>query len=408
MKKVTVFALASIAVVGSVSAQGLFYLEDEYEKSIPVKWTVGANVIWDNNINPNIDTGLGFKEEAWSLNPNVTVSFTNVSPQTTIDVFARVGVIYYLEESALPGASDTTTNARLSLNLTHRFNELLRFSTQTFLAHEMEPEYSRGISTARTGSDPYTYWSSDNSLGYRWTERLGSYTGVINTGYLGSSEEADRNSWSIYHQMRYQLTPLTVLTGQYKYEQWSGDASDSTNHYITVGLEHSLSQTSVFTLDAGAQLREVDGGESTTSPYLDAALNSQINTRFSVRGFIHYGIEDYDTVRGANNSLYEYNDQRALRIGLSADYVLSPRLSLFGGVDYITTNFDKGLLISGPGPLTDEGTLEEMLNLYVGLRAKFTDTLTGDCSLNHTNSASDFIGNDYERLRLSVGMNYSF
>jgi len=408
MKKATFFAVASIAAVGTVSSQGLYFLQDEVQESIPAKWTVGMNLVWDNNFNPTITSGPGFEEEAWSLNPYAAVTLTNVSPQTTLDLYARVGVNYYLQDSELPGASDTTGNGRLGLDLTHRFSERLRFSSTNFLAYEMEPEYSYGLSTARSGGDPYTYWSSDNSVGYRWTDRVGSFTGINFTNYLGNGAVSDRSSWSIYHQMRYQFAPRTVLTGQYKYEQWTGDASDSTNHYITLGLEHRLNPTSVFLLDIGAQLREVDGGDSTTSPYFQAALNSQLNSRFSVRGFMRYGIEDYDTIRNVDSSSYEYNDQRTLRIGLSGDYALSPRLSLFGGVDYISTNFDKGLIVSGPGALTDEGATEDILNLYIGLRAKFTDTLTGECSINYTDSASDFLGNDYDRLRLSMGVNYSF
>ena len=123
---------------------------------------------------------------------------------------------------------------------------------------------------------------------------------------------------------------------------------------------------------------------------------------------MRYGIEDYDTIRNVGLTSYEYNDQRTLRIGLNGDYALSPRLSLFGGVDYISTNFDKGLIVSGTGAPTDEGATEDILNLYIGLRAKFTDTLTGECSINYTDSASDFLGNDYDRLRLSMGVNYSF
>jgi hypothetical protein len=408
MKKATFFAVASIAAVGTVSSQGLYFLQDEVQESIPAKWTVGMNLVWDNNFNPTITSGPGFEEEAWSLNPYAAVTLTNVSPQTTLDLYARIGANYYLQDSELPGASDTTGNGRLGLDLTHRFSERLRFSSTNFLAYEMEPEYSYGLSTARSGNDPYTYWSSDNSVGYRWTDRVGSFTGINFTNYLGNGAVSDRSSWSIYHQMRYQFAPRTVLTGQYKYEQWTGDASDSTNHYITLGLEHRLNPTSVFLLDIGAQLREVDGGDSTTSPYFQAALNSQLNSRFSVRSFMRYGIEDYDTIRNVDSSSYEYNDQRTLRIGLSGDYALSPRLSLFGGLDYISTNFDKGLIVSGPGALTDEGATEDILNLYVGLRAKFGDNLTGECSINYTDSASDFLGNDYDRLRLSMGVNYSF
>lgn len=405
MKKASAFTFATIATFGVACAQSLYYVGDEAQESIPLKWTVGANAVYDDNINPSITGGDGFEEDAWSINPYVAATVTTISPQTTIDLYARAGVNYYLTESELEGADDTTANARVGFDLTHRFSERVRFSSRNFVAYEMEPEYSYGLSNQR-GVDPYTYWSSDNSIGYRWTERVASYSGLAFTGYSGDNAGSDRDSWSAYHQMRYQLSPRTVLTGQYRYSVWDGDASESTNHYITGGFEHRLSSTSILVASAGVQLRDVDGGESTSSPYLEAALSSQVNTQLTVRGFARYGIEDYDTVRSLGATLFEFNDQRVFRLGLSGEYALSPRLSGFGGVDYITTSFDEGLEVGGPG--FEDGQSEDILNLYIGLRAKFSDQLTGECSINYTDADSDFAGYEYDRLRLSAGLSYSF
>ena len=122
MKQATAFTLAAIAAISTASAQSLYYVGDEAQESIPLKWSVGINAIWDNNIVPSIQSGPGFEEEAWSLNPYVGVTFTTVTPQTTIDLYARLGVNYYLSESEVPGADDTTGNGRLGFDLNHRFN----------------------------------------------------------------------------------------------------------------------------------------------------------------------------------------------------------------------------------------------------------------------------------------------
>lgn len=406
MKYKTAFAFAAVASFGVACAQGLFYVGDDATESSPIRWTVGASVVYDDNINPGVVAGnLGYDEDAWSINPYVGASFTSQSPQTTIDFYARAGVNYYLTESDLEGADDTQANGRIGFDLTHRVSERLRFTSRNFIAYEMEPEYAYGISNQR-GIDPYTYWSTDNSVGYRWTERLGSYTGFALTGYSGDAANGDRDSWSVYHQMRYVTSPRSTLTAGYRYSEWGGDASESQNHYWTVGLEHRLSSTSIVVLSGGVQVRDVDNGDSSTSPYFEAALNSRINSSFSVRGFARYSVEDLDTIRPIGANTFEFSDQQVLRVGLTGEYALTPRLSGFGGIDYISTGFDGGNQVGGA--LTAGGADEDLVNLYIGLRAKLSDQLTGECSINYTDSGSDFDGRDYDRLRLSAGVSYAF
>lgn len=408
MKKASTFTFAAVASFGVLCAQGLYYVGDEASESSPLRWTVGASVVYDDNINPGVVAGnAGYDEDAWSINPYVGASFTAHSPQTTMDFYARAGVNYYLTESDLQGADDTTANGRIGFDLTHRVSERLRFSSRNFIAYEMEPDYAYGVSNQR-GIDPYTYWSTDNSVGYRWTERLGSYTGFALTGYSGDAANGDRDSWSVYHQMRYVTSPRSTLTAGYRYSEWSGDASESQNHIWTVGLEHRLSSTSILVLNGGVQIRDVENGDSGSSPYLEAALNTRVNSSFSLRGFARYSAEDMDTVRVTGPDTYEYSDQQVLRVGLTGEYTLTPRLSGFGGIDYVSTSFDGGNKTSGPGAATDSGSSEDLVNLYIGLRAKISDQLTGECSINYTDSGSDFDGRDYDRLRLSAGVSYSF
>jgi hypothetical protein len=407
MKYKTAFTFVAVASFGVVCAQGLYYVGDDTFESSPIRWTVGVSAVFDDNINPSVTAGPGKSEEAWSLNPTVGASFSTKSPQTTIDFYARAGVNYYLTESDLEGADDTTPNARFTFDLTHRINERLRFSSRNFMSYEMEPEYAYGISNQR-GSDPSAYWTTDNSVGYRWSERLGSFTGFTLNGYLSDAPNSDRDSWAVYHQLRYVTSPRSTLTAGYRYSEWSGgNASDSQNHYWTVGLEHRLSSTSILVLNGGVQLRDVDNGDSSTSPYFEVALNNRVNSSFSIRGFTRYSVEDLDTIRTIGATTYEYSDQQVLRVGLTGEYILTPRLSGFGGVDYVSTSFDAGNELGG-GPLTSGGQAEDLVNLYVGLRAKLSDQLTGECSINYTDSGSDFEGRDYDRLRLSAGVSYSF
>jgi hypothetical protein len=406
MKISAASTIVSLALLGSATAQNLYYVGQEAQESIPLTWNVGANVVWDNNVNPSALPGdLGYEQEQWSINPYVEANLTTITPQSSLNFYSRVGANFYFDDMEAQGSDELTPNIKVGVDYSHSFSERLRFSSRNYLTYEMEPEYAYGLSTDR-GIDPYFYYSTDNSIGYRWTERVGSYTGLAFTGYLDDTGYADRSSWAIYHQMRYQLTQRAVWTGMYRFEQWSGDASDSTNHFLTTGIEYRMSQNSVFVGNVGVQIRDVDDGDSSTSPYLDASIRTNINSRFSIRGFARYSMEDYDSIQFIGATPYEYSDQQVFRLGVTGDYKLSPRLTGYGGVDFVHTAYDSGFEIGGPA--TDDGRASDLMNVYIGLRAKFTDQLSGQCSINYTDSVSDFERDDYDRLRLSAGVNYSF
>lgn len=416
MKRTLLAGVAGLSALAAANGEGLYYIGSEAQESMPLKWVVGVNFTYDDNVNPTA-IGPGSDEDATSVNPYVGLSFASITPQTSWDVYARLGLIYYFDSPSAAGSDDTYTQARLGLNLTHNFNERLRFSSRNFVAYELEPDYAYGFATSRQAGE-YFYWQTDNSIGYRWTERLGTYTGIQLTGldYDSSVPNADRFTWMAYQQFRYQLSAQTVLTAEYRYAETSGDgfAADSTDHYILGGVEYRFSPTTILVARAGAQIHEVDavGGEDTTDPYVEIALNSQINTAFRVRSFLRYGIENYDTVRTVFNlgDLYDFGSRKTLRFGVAGDYAVSQRLTVFGGVDYIPATFDDGRLANAtPGaPLTTGGFDENVVNAYVGLSVKFTENLYGDISYNFTNSDSDLIGNSYDRNRVTVGVRAEF
>ncbi len=397
------FILGAIAT-GSATAQGLYYIGSEDQEPLPLKWVVGLSAIYDDNVN----AGSGVSEDdSLALNPYVGVSFITVTPQTTIDLYARLGLIYYFD--APKGLDDTYGQSRVGLNVVHRFSERLRFASQNFISYELEPDYSYGYASSRTTGE-YFFWQTDNSLGFRWTERLATYTGLRLSGVKYEDvDNNDRFTWELYNQFRYQLSAQTVLTLDYRYGQTDGDglANDSTNQYLLLGAEHRFSPNIIGIVRAGAQFRDVDNGDKTTSPYVEFALNSQLTQAFRLRSYARYGIEDYDTVQFLPGGLAEYSDRRTLRFGISGEYVLNPMVSIFGGVDYIPTRYQDGNYLppfGGSAPDRDE----DILNAYIGLSYRFNDFLTATASYNYTNSSSDFANRDYDRNRISLGVSAEF
>lgn len=408
--------LSTLAVASSIGAVhgDLYHIQDEAQESLPLKWSAGVSFTWDDNVNPTA-VGPGADEDTISVNPYVGLSFVSISPQTTWDVYARIGLIYYLDEPTAVGSDDIYTQSRVGVNWTHRVSERLRFSSRNFLSYELEPDYAYGFSTTRQLGE-YFYWQTDNSVGYRWTERFATYTGFSLTGldYDDAVQNQDRFTWTLYNQFRYQLTPQTVLTADYRYSQTDGDdlSSDFTDHYLLGGIEHRFSPNTILLVRAGAQMHESEatGGGDSTSPYLEATVRTQVNEQFSVRGFARYGIEGYDTVRSVGAGLYEFDDRQTFRLGTSGEYAISPDFNIFGGLDYIPATFDDGRLVAGPAatPVTAGGLDEDVWNAYLGLSVKFTEMLYGTLSYNYTDSSSDFVGQSYDRNRVSVGLRAEF
>lgn len=407
MKLKSSIAALSVLAVAVAHGDGLYYVGSEAQESLPLKWVVGLNLTWDDNVTPG---GVNDGDESFSLNPYVGASFVTITPQTTIDLYARLGAIYYLDKPDAIGSDDFYTQARAGLNITHRFSERLRLSSRNFLAYELEPDYSYGFATTRQIGE-YLYWQTDNALGYRWTERFATYTGFTLTGLdYDNVNSSDRFTWTLYNQFRYQLTPQTVLTADYRYSETDGSglSSDSSSHYFLLGVEHRFSPNTILTARAGIRNRDVDaaGANSETNFHFESALRSQINDQFGVRVFARYGVEDYDTVQFSPGGLVEFDERKTLRIGVSGEYSLSPTLSLFGGVDLISTSFEGARAVAGAPNLSDRD--ETLVNLYVGASMKFTDYLFGTVSYNYTNSDSDFVSRDYDRNRVSVGLRAEF
>jgi hypothetical protein len=409
MKAKISVSLCSLVCASAASAQSLYHVGSEAQESVPLKWVVGLSAFYDDNVNAG---GSGPEEDSFGLNPYVGLSFVNITPQTTWDVYARLGLIYYFD--APPGVDEANSQSRLGVDLTHRFSERLRLSSRNFVSYELNPDYSYGYaSSAQTGE--YFFWQSDNSLGYRWTERVGTYTGfrLTGTSYAdNASNDNDQIGWEVYNQFRYQLGPQTVLTADYRYGQTSaqGNASDTTDQFLLAGAEHRFSPNMIGIVRAGAQFHEVDDGDDYTSPYLEFALNSQVNEQFSVRAYTRYGIEGYDTVQfDPVAGLVEYEDTRALRMGVSSEYVISPMFSVFGGVDYLPTWYESGRSLDSPPFLGNIKDLnQDLYNINLGVSVRFNDLLTGTLTYNYTDSWGDVPGQDYDRNRINVGISAEF
>jgi len=295
----------------------------------------------------------------------------------------------------------------LGINLAHRINERLRLSSRNYIAYELEPDYSYGFSTDRQ-LEEYLHYKTDNAVGYRWNERFATYTGVSVRGVLyGSADNAsdnDRTLYNLYNQFRYRASEQTVWTLDYRYSTTdsSGTASDSKNQFITLGAEHRFSPTSVFAVKAGMQLRDVADGEDENSPFAEAAIRTRMNDQLSIRSFARYSIEDY----GTSFENFTYDNNTTLRVGVSADYMISPDLTLQAGANVILMDMQDGR--SSPPGFDVSDAQTDLLNLYLGFSYRVNDVFYLTGSYNWTDSDSDLEDRTYDRNRVSLGLRAEF
>lgn len=407
MQRLLPTCLLSTIMAASASAQGLYQASNAEEEPLPLKWVLGTNLIYDDNVasSENAESSFGF-------NPSLGLGFTRTTAQTSWDVNGRLGLIYYPDPPKIGSEEiDAISNqSRVGANLSHRFNERLRFSSQNMASREKEPDYSYGIASSHLGGE-YVSLTTDNSFGYRWSERFGSFSGLKlwQISYPGADKDKQDNdhfTWELHNQIRYQLNPQSVLTGDYRYAELTanGNASDATDQYLLAGNEYRFSPTLIGFIKGGVQLHDVTGGDSTTNPYLEVSGNGQISKQFNLKTFIRYSAESEGLVRYP----VKYSDHRTLRVGVAGEYSISPLLTLMSGLDYIPGSYQGAYRIPG-APVSDLSDQDEtLLNSYLSLVVKFNDFLSGVASYNFTDNTSDFNGQDYTRNRISVGLNATF
>jgi hypothetical protein len=298
---------------------------------------------------------------------------------------------------------------QLGVNLTHSFDERLRLVSNNYVSYELEPDYSYGVATNRQASE-YIYWDINNSLGYRWSERLATNTGLQVTMLdYANTPDADRLTWTLHNQFRYVLSAQTVGTTSIRYAQTTadGNASDSTDTYLLLGAEHRFTPNTILIGNAGAQIRQVDSvdGNDTTTPYMELTLRTQVNEQFTVSAFLRYGAEVYDTVVSLP-ALAEFDSRLTLRVGTQANYRVSQKLALFSDINFISTSYEEGRTVPGGSSVGDRE--ETLINANIGATLEITEYLDGTISYNFTNADSDIPNRSYDRNRISVGLKANF
>lgn len=398
MKLIKVCAISALAT-GSLAAQGIYNISpnDGVTESIPLEVTGTINFGWDDNITPTVKANRGDSSSYTSL--NVGAKYLNVGPQTNIDFNLKLGVLHYIDDIENTDAKDTYNDSQVLFNISHSVSESLRFTSRNYLFYGLEPDYNYGAVNDRS-NDEYLFLSTDNSVGYKWTERLGTYIGfkydLLN--YDNSNSANDRENFSLYNQFRYVLSSQAIGTLDYRYGM--SDVSEGLNsddHKLLAGVEYRVSKTALLIAKAGVQYRTVDTRDSQTDPTFEIGYTQSVNEQFRLRANIAYDTNDYGTsFLGAS-----FENNQTLSISVAGDYQLSQKLYFTGGVNYVVNEY------TGDSIASDE---VDVLNLSIGATYKMMDNLAANINYNYTTSSDDgdTLNRDYDRNRVQAGLTYTF
>ncbi|MFT5632824.1 MAG: hypothetical protein ACI9SQ_000531 [Rubritalea sp.] len=383
IKYTTVAAL----LTGIASAQGLFNVNPiaEETESLPLKYTIGISFGYDDNVNPT-SPGTSGVGSAYSR-ANLGASLAVRDEQTSWDLNVAVGVTSY-ENSAVP--NDIDYNGRLQLNLNHRINDRVRLITRNYINYGLDLGNFYGEIATRE-LEEYIYASTDNSIGYRWTDRFGTTTGISYSTADYDGSDRDLDNFSIYNQLRYLLDIQTTLTAGVNYSRIDFATSDNDRLTTSVGVDYRITDNSTVVVKVGAQFSD------TNNAFGDISYSSKVNSQFKTRIFARYSQQDVDGVFSGER----YEKQISLNIGAAADYALSSKVTLTTGANYSSTDYTDA-------PTNSDGETDTF-NIYVGATYMINEAFSLNASLNYTNADAVVIPNrDFNRSRFQVGANYTF
>ncbi len=389
-------AIITFAGVHSACAQGPLALQRnnlDHKDAAPVTYSAGLGVGYDH-----LDYKAGGSTsdiDSAFMQGSLGATFNGIDEQTPWTVGLDFGSLYYFDDAS--SAESTDYSGRISFNISHAASQRLKFTDSLYATYEVEPNFGVGASTARRNGQ-YFYGYNNFAVSYAWSERFSSNTSyTVDTiryqdGDIGKFE--DRLSHLISQQFSWAHNKTTSWVGEYRFRTTMYDTastSDFISHYVLAGIDQAWSERTTGSLRAGAEFYSSERSDE-TAPYGELSITHRSSEKTSLQLYSSVGFDGAEL--GAFGSRYSY------RTGVNATRKVSDRLTLNGGVSYVYSQF------KGDGTATDVS--EHELSATAGLGYRIWDNISLDASYSHSliNSDDDF--RDYNRDRVSLGLQASF
>jgi len=399
MKPFSALLLSAVLLAAAPAhGQGMLAIGErsDYSESVPLTFNVMGGVGYDS-----IHYGSGIEDaESFFLMGGVGVLYGYDDRVTRWNIGADFGTIYYLDDTGREDDFDYT--ARLSFNIYHEFSRRLSMNDNFYLTYETEPDYGIGATSGRHAGQ-YLYGYNNVSVAYAWSERIATETGYTVEAIRYTDEDLlgeleDRISHIFSQEISYALSRTTKLVAEYRfritdYRHTPENAPDPdyTSHYILAGVDQAWSERTNASFRAGVEILESDRADE-TAPYVEGSITYAVTRHTTARFYAQVGFDA--------SELGEFDSRYSYRTGIIADHQFTERLAGNAGLHYIHSDFD--------GNQTVDSVSDDEVNASVGLSYNFWSNLSLDANYIFTTISSDSEFRDYDRHRVSLGLNATF
>jgi len=392
------------AFAGAKTSKGLIALTQDidYIEDIPFSVVLSVGGGYDR-----IDySSLGIEDaESTFTQGTIGLRYGTDGRVTKWNVGLDFGAIYYFD--SVEREENLFYNARLSFNVSHEVSRRLTVSNNLYVTYEIEPDYGIGVTTGRRAGQ-YLYGYNNTSLAYAWSRRLTTTTNYTIDGikYVDDDLVADlenRLTQTISQQVSYALSRRTALTAEYRFryanyyntpETLGGNRyvnPDYTSHYVLLGIDQAWNSRLTASARAGAEFYSSDRTHQ-VSPYFEGSLNYALSRQAQLRWYAQVG---YD-----GSELGLYDSRYAYRTGVILSRQFTKRFQGQLSAHYVHSEFEGNDVISSSS--------DDEINASVGFVYNFWRNLSFDAHYSYTAISSDEEFRDYDRHRVSVGMNAAF
>jgi hypothetical protein len=359
-----------------------------------LQFTLSSSIGYDTNVSyASIDP-----QKSATAGVNGAISYKFGSPRFKVDAELTGGTTYYQNR---PGGSNDN-NYHLVLGVDYQMNPRLSFSFDTDDAYlsQPDPQLIGGIAQF---SGSYYYTNTGFNLQYSLRPRWALTAGFRLSGIKYEDEAI--NTFSGYSQQTYSLgaqflfSPRSTLTFEYRYNpiQYNTDGLGSDGHYLTFGINQTLSPKLTLGLSGGAEYRKLknttdNGRDSYLGPFFEGDLAYSAGPGFTIKGNMSFGTEP--------SGAASVSIRTSFRTGLSVSKTFAKHFELGLGLFYSRDENEQ------TAPATNY--TQEYFTGNIDLRYRFTPAAALLLHYDYNSEAASYANGDYTRSFSSLGLELTF
>ena len=401
--KSTVFKALALSGVLAASSGGFSLYDSAPPIGLPeshaMKYGVYVRAGYDSNLN---NTDSANREDGGFVRYGVTASYADYEAATKKNFSARIGGQLY-NKTAMGTDERNFSDISISGTVSHAFSAGSQYVLDVDLDYTPEPDYSNGTSAANSQGNCLN-WSLSNAYSrmidcrWSWTANV-SYNGNVYTDSMFEQDDRTYIAGGLSLNMREDSRTTYGLNTTIRHEDRS-EGLDSDSWFTNLSVAHALSPTDSLSFKLGIQAKFIDGSAD-IYPTLDFSYRRVMTQGLSATGYARFSNENVDTFSRGGNVNYRSNN--TLRVGVDVEYVFTPVVTFHGGLALIRCEYSDAT--NGASDYDSMTT-----NFKVGMRYKFSESLTGDISYTYTYGDPGKLSyiNHYERNVISTGLSYSF